>query len=109
MNLASNYAYKWEYFSAENALHPIPSAELKHKFGINLCILHILYDLHAPLHSMTIQLIQHACLSFPRGQYKSINHKIWILNKSYGVDTEVFFIEANGSTMTSPGPEFGPM
>lgn len=28
MNLANNYAYKKEYFSAENAFHPIPSTEL---------------------------------------------------------------------------------
>lgn len=28
MNLANNYAYKEEYFSAENAFHPIPSTEL---------------------------------------------------------------------------------
>lgn len=96
MNLANNYAYKQDHFSAENVCHPIPSTELKRRFGINLFIVHILYDLNTCLHSKTIQLIQYKCLSFPCRHYKSVN-------------TEHFFIEANGSMMTSPGPEFGPM
>lgn len=60
MNVANNYFYEQEYLSAKNLFYPI--IYWIHRIRINLCIPPNLCDLHAPLHFMTIQLIN-SCMS----------------------------------------------